>query len=417
MDVSALGLPDGVADALAVVDALDAALGRGLARVGPTEQAALDGLSAALSASPLGPTLAEAAPALARGEVLAHHLAAVAAGREALLGAVHDALLAHAAAAAGLQVLEPELSDPPARPAELDPLLDSLRQWLVELAVAGFAQLERATLVPMVEGLHGLQQAPELQRLAALVSGFCFELLDHAPTSAVADPPLRRWVDLWARALLGTYRAPSTPARAPVEGQLHVVGGDLRHHDHLVSLVVHGLLEHGGLRTLVRVPVSAWKVDAVTGAEAWQLLRDQQPELVGALAKPVTLAVTGALDSTGALQLATAAPGAALDPRALDLSGARLPAPAPRDRHPVLLAVPAVLASADASGRRVSPMCELDGVEGPLAGLVRWDGGWSVQPLAGTLKKKLATPPSDAKVKTDVTEVLRERASKLLRES
>ncbi|MBX2798031.1 MAG: hypothetical protein KTR31_10190 [Myxococcales bacterium] len=414
---------------------LDSVLGAGFARLAPKQVQALEECAAACAGTPLGPTVAEAVTALAGGELLAHHLAALAAARAALEGARADALLAEVADSRGL-VLEPTEVQPPVE-AEPETLIrmESARQWLVEVALAGLCQLDNATIVPVVGTLEGIQAMPELAGLSALLTGFASELLDHAPTSGVADPPLRRWADLWGRCLLATYRLPERPTTRTVSGSLIVLGADIRHHDHLLSAVVHGLLDDDGTKRLVRTTLSAWKVDAIAGAEIWTLLHPLAPELVDAVGQGMTLSVRDmTLTSAGDLLWdGTVAGSEPADPFAADLSGAVVAAPAPRNRHPVQLAIPVVFATAGIADMtvdglaidmaRVSPYSgyaadEVAQSEG-LVGLLRFDEAWTVQPLAGRKGKKVFGPAvgiaKAAKVKKPALGILRERASKLLR--
>lgn len=423
----------GVDAAAALTAGLDAVLGDGFARLGSKQVDALDELASAFAGTPLGSTVRAAVDALAAGELLAHHLTALAAARASLEGARADALLAEVAGSQGLVVAPTEVARAPEADPEALIRMESARQWLVEVALAGLSQLDNATIVPIVGTLEGIQARPELAGLAALLTGFAGELLDHAPTSSVADPPLRRWSDLWARCLLATWSLPERPTTRSVSGQLTVLGADIRHHDHLLSVVVHGLLDEGGTRRLVRTTLSAWKVDAIAGPEIWNLLRPLAPELVDGLAKGVCLAVDGmTLTSAGDLIWDGKVMGsAAADPFATSLEGAVLAAPAPRDRHPLQLAIPAVFAGTsalEAAGLtvdmgRVSPYSDYDADEvassDAIVGLLRFDEGWSVQPLAGRKGKKQFGPAEGiakaAKVKKPALGILRERASRLLR--
>jgi hypothetical protein len=419
-------IPEGVEQAAAVSARVDGVLLGGVSRLGTDERQALGALVAAVSDTPLGEGTRGAVAALEAGELLAHHLAMIAAARMAIEGARYDALLDVAAAHAGLRV---ERHDDDDERAPLDAgmrtLMEGARQWLVEIALAGLGQLDAAAITPAVGGLRPLQEHAALARLAALLTGFAHELLDASPTSALAEPPARRWADLWCRAMLMSFAVPAAPRPRSVSGTLAPLGADVRHHDHLLSVVVHGLLSLGDERRLVRTTLSAWKVDAIAGDEIWSLLG--APELLAALAKPTTLEIEGAtlLDGGDLSWDGKVKRGAALDPFSLDLAGALLGAVPARDRHPLALAVPLVIAGAvnDADLGRVSPHCNLDAAEitGAEAstGLLRFDDRFSVQPLAVLQKGALCGPAEGIaaakKVKKPSLAVLRERAGKLLR--
>lgn len=409
---------DRVTAALALVDGLDGVLAAGFARLVPEQRAALTAFAHGLAGSPLGGTVAAAVDALAAGDPSTHHFVALAAGRAAVLGAVHDALLDEAGV--------PLVPAAPVAPAPLTldqkPRLDGLGQWLVEIALAGLGQLDEARVAPILPTLTSVQATPGLTRVAALATGFARELLDHAPTSAMPELPRRRWGDLWSRALLGTVSLPGTVPSVEVRGHLAVLGADVRHHDHLVSVVVHGVFEHDGARSFTRTTLSSWKVDAISGVDLWNLLKPQAPALVAALASPAVLAVSGRLGG-GELAIDAVAEATPFDPFALDLSGVAYPPAAPRDRHPIQLAIPARDPGDPLDRSRSVAMLDLADAAADatsVVGLRRWDDGWRLQPLlARTRKGKVlgaATALAAAeKVKADARSVLAERASKLLR--
>ena len=93
--------PDGLDEAIAAVDAFDQALVAGLVRPQPAQAAGLAHLAEAVAGTPLASRVAEAAEKAAAGVAGEEHFAALAAARTALLGAVHDALMAQVQEATG----------------------------------------------------------------------------------------------------------------------------------------------------------------------------------------------------------------------------------------------------------------------------------------------------------------------------
>ncbi|HEY7275577.1 MAG TPA: hypothetical protein VH594_06415, partial [Trebonia sp.] len=86
--------PDGVDEAFAAVDAFDGALTGGLLRLQPAQATGLTQLAEAVANTPLASRVAEAAEKAAAGVAAEDHFVALAAARTALLGAIHDALMA-----------------------------------------------------------------------------------------------------------------------------------------------------------------------------------------------------------------------------------------------------------------------------------------------------------------------------------
>lgn len=424
-----IAIPKGVEEARIISARVDAVLLGGFGRLGKSENAALESLVASVAESPIGAALSAAVQGLQSGELLAHHMAVVAAARASLEGARHDALFAAATEALGLVVDTTSAEVAHAISAEARQLMDGARQWLVEIALAGLGQLQSAAIAPAVAGLRSLQEHGELTRLSALLAGFANELLECAPTNTVESPPARRWSDLWCQAMLSTYSLPARPQSSQVSGTLFPLGADIRHHDNLLSVVVHSLLKVGDERRLVRTTLSSWKVDAVYGDELWRLLTPLAPELLDALVKPKTLQLSNAtlLASGDLLWGGDCVVGKAFSPWELDLTGAIVSAVLPRDRHPLAIALPIISSDPDVlsslNPHAVSPHANLSEKELQNAtsaiGVLRFDAAFSVQPLAVLRGKKSYGPAEGvtaaAKVKSPALDILRERASKLLR--
>ena len=445
--------PPGLDDALALVDGVDDALVHGLARIDERRAGALRSAAAAFSSSPLAARVADSVEGILAGEVTDENLAALAGARCALLGAAHDALLGGVDAALG-RVREPWAA--PDRPAEHGHLLAGGRSWLRELAIAGWRGVDHDVAGGAGSAVAALTADPSTRRLAVLLDGFAAELRATAPVSSLDRVPARRWADLWSRALL--LARPGFPGHesAPVDGRLLILGVDLHEHPTVFRAQAHGLLEtrDGGVR-LVRTGAASAKVDTISGASAWRMLR-AFPVLRTALAERRAVEVSG-MPLTPAGDLLwdedRAAVGEPVDPFAVArvrLGAATAAPPPPLDRHPAAIAEPVLLEDYAARsgsfdlGGGTSLAVDLDRLPaaGPLTaalvgastsclGLLRWDGRWAVQPLAvqAVVRKKTvvahsgdwALGPLDAKaakaeaVQGTAVDVLRERAGALLR--
>jgi hypothetical protein len=449
--------PHGVDEALALTDGLDDALVHGLARLDEARAAALEALAAAFSASPLAERVAESVGKVVAGTVTDEHLAVLAGARCALLGAAHDALLAGVDAALG-RVREPWTA--PVPPAGPDQVLAGGRSWLRELAIAGWRGVDHEVAGGGGRTVQALLAEPDGRRLAVLLDGFAAELRACAPVAALERVPVRRWADLWSRALLLCQAGPDDPADAPVpapvDGRLLVLGVDLHEHPTVFRAQAHGLLElPGGEVRLVRTSAAAAKVDTISGASAWRVL-GAFPVLRSVLAQRRAVEVSGMALTPGGDLLwdeDRAAAGEPVDPFAtarVRLGAATAAATAPLDRHPAAIAEPVLLEgyaarpdALDLGGTTLAVDSDRLPAAGPLTpalvgastaclGLLRWDGGrWAVQPLAvqAVVKRKpvaahsgdWALGPLDAKAAKaeaaagTAVEVLRERAGKLLR--
>jgi hypothetical protein len=444
-----MAVPDGVNRAAALISGLDRCFVVGFGRLGPEQTQALQALGRVCAATPLRDVVGAAVEALARNEFLDRHFAALAAARAALQGAQYDALRKHAAAALGRTPPDESAEEPGVAtlPEPIKVWQESTRHWLMEIAIAGFGQLEPQTLAPFAATLEQLQAEPLATRLAALLTGFRQELLNAMPITALPSVPAFRWADLWTRAMIGALRTPAPVSGKKVSGTLAPLGIDLRHHGFFVSADVYGVFDD----RVVRVTLSSYKVDVVRGAEVWQCFGKRAEPLLKALAGQqavvlgdATLLPTGDLLLDGTAKVKGANSSLDVARKALG-PGTKLRAAsvAALDRHPLQLAEPVYLenykanedgtsldpgdgATLRVATERISAISELQPAQvagsAALFGLLRFDGGaWAVQPLAVAGSKGpaftgsgAAEPPKTGKKKPTLA-ILRERAGRLLR--
>ncbi|RJO79430.1 hypothetical protein D5S18_02530 [Nocardia panacis] len=447
-----LTAPEGVEAVQEAVRGFDAVLVTGLARVDEEQSAGMAALAGAVAGSPLGAPVAEAVAKVSTGAIAPEQLSALAAGRAALLGAVHDALLAQFDTAFGRS--RAEWVPPQSAPATPSPVAVGCRAWLGELAIAGWRGVDQDLVASADRTIEALLAEPALRRLAVLLDGFAAELNASSPISTMNLVPARRWADMWARALLLTWRGASAPAAETVSGRLLPLGVDVHEHGTAVQAQIYGVLECAGApNRRVRVSVAATKVDTIVGAAVWQVLGGH-PRLLTALAEHRGLDIAEMPLVAGDLiwddeRVSVADAADPFATAAVRLSGAQAPAVAPLDRDPVHIAEPVFVENCrikdgtlDLDGYRIAVDLDLPGC-GPLTpaavngssdliGLLRWDAGrWSLRPLAvrRTVKGQLvvlhngdwACGPTDPKVAKaqaksgDAVAVLRERAGRLLR--
>ncbi|OCC12576.1 hypothetical protein [Streptomyces sp. PTY087I2] len=471
---------EGLDEALAAVDAFDGALVAGLLRPGAAQAAAVAGLAGAVAGTPLAARVAEAAERAAAGAAGEDHFVALAAARSALLGSVHDALARRVDEAVGRPA--PEEQSPPAapegesssgvaeetsspavaRPEHGANLLAAARSWLCDLARSGWRGIDHELVAGAAPVVSAMLPDAGLRRRATLLDGFAAELAASCPGATLERVPVRRWADLWSRALLLTVPGSAGErADGSVTGRLLPLGVDVQEHATAVQAQVHAVFEpaDGGAPRLVRAGVSAPKPDTVVGAGLWQLLRPRM-SLLGAVsegrsmeldAMPVTAEGDLVWDDERARAGEPADPFATARVR---LSAATAAHVAPLDRHPVRIAVPVLLEGYAThseegrlgfglAGQPLAVDTDRMPAAGPLTpeavaashacvGLLRWDAGeFVLQPLAveTTVRKKTVAVHAGAwaggttdkagvraeKAATDAVAVLRERAGRLLR--
>jgi hypothetical protein len=337
------------------------------------------------------------------------------------------------------------------------------RSWLADLARSGWRGLDHDVVSGSAQVVSAMLPDPAVRRLATLLDGFAAELAASCPGTAAERIPVRRWADLWSRAMLLTLPGAAGPAVTgpPVTGRLLPLGIDLAEHPTAVQAQVHAVFEpaDGTVSRLVRASVCAPKPDTVIGAGVWQLLRPHMSLLAaagqGRSADLADMPVTAEGDLIWSDDHAR--PGGPADPFAtarVALPAAADPATAPLDRHPARIAVPVFLEGYAArqdddalvftvAGHPLSVDASRIPAAGPLTpesvaasgaciGLLRWDAGlFRVQPLAveRTVRNQAVAVHAGGwaggttdkagvlaeKAAADATSVLRERAGRLLR--
>ncbi|MFI7118630.1 hypothetical protein [Amycolatopsis sp. NPDC049868] len=445
----------GLDEALAVVDAFDDVLVAGLLR--PQKIAGLTGLAEAVAGSPLAARVAEAAEKTAAGAAGEEHFVSLAAARIAVFGSVHDAVFARLVEATGRPQGEDSIRQ--GAEAESPNLLAAARSWLADLARAGWQGIDHDLISGSAQVISALLAEPSLRRPAVLLDGFAAELAASCPGAALERVPVRRWGDLWSRAMVLTLPG-AAPEIGMVTGRLLPLGVDLLEHSTAAQAQVHAVFEpeDGTAPRLVRANVTVPKPDTIIGAGIWQLLRPHL-SLLSAISEGRSMDLTGMpVTAEGDLlwqdeHARLGEPADAFSTARVTLPKAVTPVVAPLDRHPVRIAVPVFLEGYDIegdedevtftfAGNRLPVETDRIPAAGPLTpkgvasssaciGLMRWDGGFRLQPLAveTTVRKKTTAVHAGAwaggttdkagvkaeKAATDAAAVLRERAGRLLR--
>ena len=454
--------PPGYDEIEALIQGVDQCLLLGFSRLGQEQVNALGALKRALKGTPLGPRVAQSVDALCRMEFMESHFTTLAAARAALQGAQHDALLGQARAALGRPGGESDAQalrapEQQASPPGVDAWMESARHWLMELALAGFMQLDAAALWPFTATLEHLHEQPATLRLGMFLTGVQRELMDALPVGELEVVPVRRWADLWTRGMIAATGLPPAVAAERVSGTFYPLGCDLRHHPNAVSAALYGLFALPGESAptrQARLTLNSYKVDVVSGHDLWTALDAQYEPALKALAEHKALHVKAmSLLATGDLRFdGDASVGAAFDPLALAKAHLGLKATAPLrglaldplDRHPALISELVYMDDFKAKSAQGEATLEVDGLTlavdrervsaaSPLdeaafknaskwrrvLGLLRFDAGaWRLQPLVlDDSGKKLVFTGDQAMSKGGkaTIAVLQERAGKLLR--
>ncbi len=448
-----LQVPPAIQQSQSLIDGFDRCFLVGFGRLGEEHFDTLHSLVRVFGPTPLGEAIAQSLASIERSEFTDLHFQRLAAARTALQGAQHDALLTQLSQTLNRPLHPSSLPQGDIAQAPTG-LTEGTRQWLTEIALAGFPQLVSESLRPFMTTLEQLQQNPVSTRLSLLLTGFLEELSAAVPIASPNHVPLRRWVDLWTRAMLLAIRTPATHNATAVQGSFFPMGVDIHHHPFAVSYTVHGLLqEKGATPRWIKTTHTSYKVDLLQDAETWQLF--ESDPLLEALntgksaeIKEGQLLESGDLLPNAKIQLGKPYDALALAQTHLAI-GAEAPvsflSPSPIDRHPVQIAFPVWLDNLTRTDEP-APQLQLDGVTLRIAderisklsdleekdiqkvtsmiGLLRYDqDGYALQPLAlvkDAKKGKLIFAGQEAfkqaaAKKSKVIENLKERSTRLLR--
>ena len=431
-------LPEGVNETLQLIERFDSCLLHGFSRLGPEQKQSLAALAAALNRSPLGPSIAAAVEATLSSQFTTRHFLALASGRAALQGCLYDALTAQLNTALGRQVIEPDPSALAVAGSSASPLA-ATQHWLMEIALAGFAHLIDESVHPFMPTLEQLQADPDLGAVAAMTTGFVNELSDHLPTERQPTLPVFRWSDLWTATMIGTQAHTRPSVGRQFSGPVTLLGTDMQSHGNFVQAAVYGLIECDGEPKAVRLPFSAFKVDALNGHQLWQLFGESIEPTLRALQSHKQIKVDEAeLTADGDLLLAKKPRvGAAADPFTMAAHFGPLPAARPLLRHPIQIAELVHVRADDTPAwdtTRLPATTELTAKvlakADEIIGLARFDSGsWRIQPLAarsakgfvkgeapGTIISGQGAVEGIAKLRSKSLAILTERADKLLRQ-
>lgn len=434
-------IPSEVSESYQILQKFSVLLQEGLGRLSPEATKSLGTFAAAFQNTPLSSALEHAARALPAGELLPHHLVALAAGYASLQGAQYDALARQLAEAFGVQLEEGDDASPISLP-ELQGPLHSAEQWLVELALGGLSRVENSVLESGQKMLELLEKSPEAANISRLMTGFMTELIAHMPLHAHSHPAWSRWTDLWCRTLLSLRVGVPTETPQPANGRFEPIVSEVLTHPFAATLNVHGawIGSDNKRRQMSTLSVSTWRVDALPPAELWAMFQSNAPRLVQCAFEYLTQEFHEGLRMGSSLLLGDRVePLGAVDPYTVAAPNVLVKVN-PLMRHPNQLLWPVALSEIkvadgiihhDSGQIPLLPVPPYMGfTQDELTNAVQVTGvlivnrqGFRLRPLlAGTKKGKkidvlgpvLVTPKSTAK-KRSALETLEERAGKLLR--
>jgi len=259
----------------------------GFTRLTDSQKESLKSFSAIFADTPFQQPLAEAVDGLIQGNFQLDYFKTIAASRQSLQGSVYDSLISSAENAQGGTWLAPEELPQNTDPA---PILDSCIEWLKELAINGFESLEYEQIQPFSQTLDNLVKMPEFYRQSSLLTGFINELSLSIPVSSMDSVPLRRWCDLWSKAVINSVCQIENNSEKTISGELFIIGSEVYQHSNCVMLKCHGIVKNNSEQRFVNFSITSFKVDTIVSFENWKLF-ENYPVLLRALTNNQSLTI------------------------------------------------------------------------------------------------------------------------------
>jgi hypothetical protein len=440
-------LPLGFQETDDFITLIDNCLFTGFARLSEDQQEGLESLARAFSGTPFADELTASIEELFNSQFQSRSFQILAACRTSLQGALYDSLIDQCDTITSRQradTVATEWQD------SESPLLESCSQWLSEIAVTGLRQLDCEDIDPFQQTMENLREDKQFIRQSVLLCGFANELSNSSPIAAMLEPPIRRWADMWSKAILNSYKLEAKCSEQPFTGELFILGTDISQHSNFVQLTCHALLT-GDENNAVTINLSAYKVDSISAENIWKLFSDYST-LTDALvnAKSINIKDMPGLQNGSLLwDERCTSKGSAYDlfEKEEDYNLCKFSKISAANRHPAQICEAFFLkgkviendgsfqlktseANIELLTKRFCTASPLDIKSVKKAksifGLLRFDNAlWSFQPLAyyALVKKNDILMHNGAyalgipgkKAKNDPVEILRERASRLLR--
>ncbi|WP_338396173.1 hypothetical protein [Fulvitalea axinellae] len=252
------------------------------------QKESLNSFAQIFSSTPFESPLRQAIDALVRGELKSEYFKTIAGARLSLTGAIYDAQL-NLLEDAGFGKWTAPQETPPAQPES--PLLESCLEFLTEMAINGFDSLENEQLQPFSQTLDNLLKNPQYNRQSSLLIGFINELSQSIPIHSMSSVPLRRWADMWSRAVINSTCVVENGKDETISGELFILGTDINQHSNCVSLKCHGIVQNETENRFVNLTITTYKVDTIVGPECWNLFKDYS-DLVTALSENKSLQIS-----------------------------------------------------------------------------------------------------------------------------
>jgi len=404
----------------------------------------LDQLAKGFKDSPLREIVPQSIEKLSKSDYNKDNFTALVLAITSVQGAIHDALYVHAEEVFGTKtsfythedtIMFEDFVD------ETKIFLENIQTWLIDLAIKGFSDLNKESIISFETVLETLESQNNLQRLGVILRCLTNEFLLVLSDTKNQEHAIQvRWMDLWCKAYLLTLKKQIPPKGIKISGKLKLVALQTYTHRNFLTVVLSGILEYNKENIYIEIEKSKFIIDLIPIEEFWYQLNNENSELFKGLNTSTVISVKeGYLFENGSLILknfaATTEKFSLIQEleKTVEKQNLMLSKIQAIDRHPIQFKLPVLVEAKDINGR----ICKLGNKEIPIrfelqptrrssTSLIQnkmllelhFDNGWFLKPLTSMganniFLGKIAEQPNTA---TPTYDTLKERSSKILRE-
>ncbi len=423
---------------------LSSLFNNGFSKIIQKEKDVLDQLAKGFVNSPLRDIVPQGIEKLQKSDFRKDNFTALVLATTSIYGSIHDALYEKAG-----EFLKKDITffthkndtTFEEHSNEVKTLLDNIQNWLIDIAIRGFSDLDMESIQSFEPVLQTVENHKELQRLGVILRGLSNEIILVRSDTKDKDYSIQvRWMDLWCKAYILTLKKTIPAKGTKIKGNLKLITIQTHIHRNFLTIIFNGILEHKKENIYVEIEKSKFIIDLIPIEEFWFQFKKENQKLFDGLLKSKVITINdGVLQQNGNLVLTdfklSTETFDLLDivEKSVNKKSLLISKIQAIDRHPIHFKLPCLMKIEDSKNQSVKiddkeiPIrFELQPTKKVLKTLLntkmlmelRFDNGWFFKPLTsiGTANVFLGRISEKITAETPVYSILKERSSKILRD-
>ncbi len=411
----------------------------GFSKLIQKEKEKLSQLADAFKNSPLREIVPQGLEKLQKNDFNKDNFTALVLAITSVYGAVHDALYDQANEVLGEKITFHIPEDSVSfdeYDVETRTLLDNIQNWLIDLAIRGFSDLNKESITSFETVLQTIEDNVDLKRLGVILRGLTNEILLVLSDTRNEEHSIQlRWMDLWCKAYLLTLKKQAPVKGTKVTGNLKLVGLQTHVHTNFLTVVFNGILEVNKENIYVEIEKSKFIIDLIPIEEFWHQIKTENAVLFDGLLTSKIISVKNGNLLHGNLiseEFKATTKTFVLSEEFEKIVGKSLliTKTKPIDRHPIHFKVPFVIDEKEIKGNEAKvgkkiipirydhqPIKQKSESNKSLMEL-RFDNGWYFKPITsmGETNQFLGQLTVKPTTTASIYALLKERSSKILRD-